>query len=87
MIIIQVTVLVDQKIMKIEKTVTERKYTNSTGTDIQTESYTDAIQYIVVNAGSVDFYNASNERMTFEGSDIADAFSALLFPDDLSFLR
>ena len=82
----QVTVLVDQKIMKIEKTVTERKYTNSTGTDIQTESYTDAIQYIVVNADSVDFYNASNERITFGGSDVADSFSALLFPDDLSFL-
>ena len=80
-----VTVLVDQKIMKIEKTATERKYTNSTGTDIQTESYIDAIQYIVVNADSVDFYNVSNERMTFEGSDIANAFSALLFPDDLSF--
>ncbi len=82
----KVTVLVEQKVMKIEKVLTERKYTTGTGTDIQTETYTDAIQYIVLNADSVDFYNVSNERIRFEGSDVADAFSALLFPDDLSFL-
>ena len=97
-----VTVLQSEKMIKIERTYAERYYypegvyiynphSRPEGSiDIRTETYVGQIYYLVLQDDAVSFYYPENEGYavkTLNDAEVAQAFNALLFPEDLSFLE
>ncbi len=97
----KVTVLQSEKMIKIERTYTERYYYKDAiniysgsrpegSIEIRTETYQGQIYYLALKDDSIDFYypeNGSYALKTINDAEVAQAFSTLLFPEDLGFLE
>ena len=85
-----VTVLQNEKLVKFEKTYTDRYYHGLDEPNTFTETYDEMPYYFEIKNDTVSYYypeNGTYAVKTVKDAEVAQAFDALLFPENLNFLE
>ena len=85
-----VSVLQNEKLVKFEKTYTDRFYNGLDDPDTFTETYDEMPYYLAINNDAVSYYypeNGTYAVKTVKDAEVAQAFDVLLFPENLSLLE